>query len=88
MTTRLHVPKANRILRPPFGFILGEVFLGFLAIVAAVLTLIPLFFKIPARLHALLEGGQWSIVFLFAVEYGISLVSATLRSDSFLIPGG
>ena len=86
MTTRLHVPKANRILRPPFGFILGEVFLGFLAIVAAVLTLIPLFFKIPARLHALLEGGQWSIVFLFAVEYGISLVSASSKKRFILNP--
>jgi len=62
VTTRVHVLRANRILRPPFGFILGEMFLSFLAIVAAVLTLIPLFFKIPARLHPLLEGGQWSIV--------------------------
>jgi len=68
------------------GFLLGDTFLGFLAIVAVVLTLIPLFFKSSTRLNALLEGGQWSIILLFATEYGIGLASATSRKRFLLNP--
>lgn len=57
-------------------FILGEVFLGFLALVAAALALIPLLFQTSPHTDALLEAGQWSIIVLFAVEYGSGLAAA------------
>ena len=70
----------------PLGFLLGEAFLGFLAIVAAVLTLIPLLFKSSPPLSAVLEGGQWAIVFLFAVEYSTGLASAISKRRFILNP--
>ncbi len=67
-----------RGLNPVARFVLGEVFLGFLAIVSAALTLIPMLFRISPRTDTLLEIGQWSIILLFAIEYGASL----RRADS------
>ncbi len=60
--------------------ILGDVFLGFLAIVAAALTIFPLIFQVSAQTDAFLEGGQWSIILLFAMEYGYGFI----RADSKL----
>ena len=58
------------------GFILGDAFLGFLAILAAALTIVPSIFKITPQLDAALEAGQWAIIALFAVEYGKALAAA------------
>ncbi len=74
--------KAGRLLR----FVLGEPFLGFLAIVAAGLTAVPLLFKISTQTDALLEGAQWVIIFLFAVEYGFGLASAESKKRFVLNP--
>ncbi|HYG33742.1 MAG TPA: CorA family divalent cation transporter [Clostridia bacterium] len=66
--------------------ILGEVFLGFLAIVAAALTLIPLLFDVPEKALSRLEAGQWLIVMLFATEYGVGLASAPVKRKFLLNP--
>lgn len=62
----------HRILR----VLLGDVFLGFLAIVAAALTLIPLLFAVSSKTDALLEACQWGIIALFALEYILALAEA------------
>ncbi len=72
--------------KPLVRFILGEVFLGFLAIVAAALTVIPLVFKISPQGDNLLEAGQWAIIVLFAVEYGNGFVAAASKGKFILNP--
>ncbi len=59
-------------VKPFVRLVLGEVFLGFLAIVAAALTVIPWLFKVSPHTEILLEAGQWAIILLFALEYGNS----------------
>ena len=73
-----------RNARPFLRFILGDVFLGFLAIVAAALTVIPLLFKVSPHVDALLEAGQWVIIALFAVEY-IQGLAATRSKRAFIL---
>ncbi|MCX6925441.1 MAG: hypothetical protein NT154_19865, partial [Verrucomicrobia bacterium] len=77
---------ARRGLNPVLRLVLGEVFLGFLAIVSAVLTLIPMLFNITPKTDALLGVGQWSIILLFAVEYGIGLARASSKRKFVLNP--
>lgn len=74
--------KASAFLR----FILGDPFLGFLAIVAAGLTAVPLLFKISDQTNSLLEGGQWAIIALFAVEYGFGFAAAESKRRFLLNP--
>jgi len=66
--------------------IIGEVFLGFLALVAAALTVIPLLFSVSDKTNNMLEAGQWAIVALFAVEYVVSLMSAASAKRFVLNP--
>src|ERR1019366_4268668 len=73
---------ASRFVR----FVLGDVFLGFLAIVAAALTIVPSIFKITPQLDAGLEAGQWTIIALFAVEYGKGLAAAGSQVKFILNP--
>ncbi len=68
------------------SFLLGEACLGFLAIVAAGLTAVPMLFKVSDHGLALLEGCQWVIIFLFALEYGLAFASAESKSDFVLNP--
>ena len=65
------------------AFVLGEAFLGFLAIVAAALTLIPMLFSVRPHTNDLLEAGQWTIIGLFAVEYSLAFAFAP-RKKAFL----
>lgn len=76
------VPIPNRFLR----LVLGDVFLGFLAIVAAALTLIPWLFKVSPELDASLEVGQWLIIGLFAIEYGVGFAAASSKRKFILNP--
>ena len=50
--------SALRGLNPVLRVVLGEVFLGFLAIVSAALTLIPMLFNTTPQADALLGGLQ------------------------------
>jgi len=53
--------------------LLSEAFLGFLAIVSVALTLIPMLFAVQAHTGAVIETGQWLIIALFGVDYGLGL---------------
>jgi Mg2+ and Co2+ transporter CorA len=75
-----------RNARPFLRFVLGDVFLGFLAIAAAALTAVPLLFQVSPQVDALLEAGQWSIIALFAVEYVLGLASARSKRAFILNP--
>jgi Mg2+ and Co2+ transporter CorA len=55
------------------AFVLGEAFLGLLAIVAVALTLFPMLFAVPAAVADMLAAAQWTIVGLFALEYLLAL---------------
>ena len=67
-----------------FNVLLGEVFLGFLAIVAATLTLIPILFTTSSGAEAGIEVFQWSIVALFGIEYAVGF-SRTTRKIGFML---
>jgi Mg2+ and Co2+ transporter CorA len=77
---------ARRKVGPFLSFLLGEACLGFLAIVAAGLTVLPMLFKVSAQGEVLLEAGQWLIIFLFAVEYGLAFTSAQSKRTFVLNP--
>jgi Mg2+ and Co2+ transporter CorA len=67
-------------------FILGDVFLGFLAIVAATLTFAPMLFNISPQTDQIFEALQWGIIVLFALEYGSGLAAATSKRKFVLNP--
>lgn len=54
-------------------FLLGEAFLGFLAIIAVALTLLPMLFEVSPAAARVIEGAQWAIIALFAAEYVLAL---------------
>jgi Mg2+ and Co2+ transporter CorA len=78
--------KARRKLGRFLSFLLGEACLGFLAIVAAGLTVVPMLFKVSAHGEKLLEACQWVIILLFAVEYGLALAAADSKRKFVLNP--
>ncbi len=55
------------------AFVLGEAFLGFLAIVAVALSLFPMLFAVSPATAGMLAAVQWLIVGLFGVEYALAL---------------
>ena len=58
------------------AFVLGEAFLGFLAIIAVALTLFPMLFEVDPQTFATIEGVQWAIIGLFGIEYVVALMLA------------
>jgi Mg2+ and Co2+ transporter CorA len=68
------------------ALLLGEAFLGFLAIVAATLTLFPMLFPVSAGVNHLLESAQWSVVGWFALEYALALIWAPQKRAFLLNP--
>jgi Mg2+ and Co2+ transporter CorA len=56
--------------------LLGEPFLGFLAIIAAALTLFPMLFPVNTATDAGIQTAQWVIIAWFGVEYAIALATA------------
>lgn len=69
-----------------FAWLLGEAFLGFLAIVAAALTLFPMLFPLTPRTDASLDVLQWAIISWFGVEYGVALAAADSRRRFLVDP--
>jgi Mg2+ and Co2+ transporter CorA len=59
--------------------LLGEAFLGFLAIVAAALTLFPMLFEVSVVVEAAIDAVQWVIIGWFALEYGVALAAAPAK---------
>lgn len=81
--------RSKQMTKPGARFLnvlLGEVFLGFLAIVSATLTLIPILFTTSPKAEASIEAFQWGIVALFGVEYGLGLSRATRKLSYILNP--
>lgn len=67
------------------AFLLGEPFLGFLAIIAVALTLFPMLFDVPA-LEAAIDLMQWAIIAWFAFEYVFAFASARGKAGYLLNP--
>jgi Mg2+ and Co2+ transporter CorA len=63
--------------------LLGEAFLGFLAIVAVALVLVPIVFKLTPSALGAVDTAQWIIVGWFAVEYLVAL-ACTPAKRAFL----
>lgn len=87
------IDSVNAIRPPGLGglsrfrhFILGDAFLGFLAIVATALTFAPLLFSISEQTNQVFEAVQWAIIVLFALEYGIGFAAAASKRKFVLNP--
>lgn len=65
--------RRNLWLVRVLAFVLGEAFLGFLAIVAVALTIFPMLFAVSPGTVILLGVVQWLILGLFAGEYALAL---------------
>jgi Mg2+ and Co2+ transporter CorA len=61
------------------AFLLGEPFLGFLAIIATALTMFPMLFATSARVDTSIDLAQWAIIGWFAFEYVFALATARNR---------
>lgn len=68
------------------AWLVGEAFLGFLAIVAVALTLFPMLFPVKPGVAAGLDIAQWIIIGWFAFEYVFALVSARAKTAFLLSP--
>jgi Mg2+ and Co2+ transporter CorA len=66
--------------------LLNEAVMGFLAIAALSCALVPLLFSVSPAVHDWLDGAEWIIVALFAVEYGVNLSLAKDRRKFALDP--
>ncbi len=86
MTGQTKILNGRGKWNPLLRFLLGDVFLGFLAIVAAALTLIPLLFNVSRQTADLLEMAQWFIILLFAIEYALGLADARSKRLFVLNP--
>ncbi len=60
--------------------LLGEAFLGFLAITALALTLFPMLFPLKPAADAAIDTAQWVIIGWFACEYLVAFASARAKS--------
>src|SRR3954468_20417637 len=56
--------------------LVGEAFLGFLAIVALALTLFPMLFALKPPMEAAIDRAQWAIIAWFAVEFVFAFIIA------------
>src|ERR1051325_1857955 len=56
--------------------VLGEAFLGFLAIIAVALTLFPMLFPVKPDQAAAIDTAQWTIIGWFGVEFLFALIVA------------
>jgi Mg2+ and Co2+ transporter CorA len=56
--------------------LLGEAFLGFLAIVALALALFPMWFEVKPAAAAVIDSAQWGVIGWFAVEFVVAFIAA------------
>lgn len=68
------------------AFILSDVFLGFLAIVAVGLSLAPALFRLPIPVQSGFEAAQWAIISLFGLEYAVGFSRAEQKKRFLLDP--
>jgi Mg2+ and Co2+ transporter CorA len=62
------------------AMLLGEAFLGFLAIVAVGLTLFPMLFTVKPAVDAAIDTAQWTIIGWFAFEYVFAFALARAKA--------
>jgi Mg2+ and Co2+ transporter CorA len=70
----------------PLGRLLTEPVMGFLAIAALSVGLVPLLFALPRDLERSLDAAGWAIIGAFAVEYLVHLALARERRKFVLNP--
>src|SRR5262245_10990829 len=61
------------------AMLLGEAFLGFLAIIAVALTLFPMLFAVTPVVDAAIDTAQWIIIGWFAFEFIFAFASARAK---------
>jgi Mg2+ and Co2+ transporter CorA len=66
--------------------LLGEAFMGFLAIVSAALTLFPMLFVLKPGVAEGIDGAQWLIIGWFGFEYLFAFASARAKAAFLLSP--
>lgn len=66
--------------------LLGESFMGFLAIISVGLTLFPMLFELGAVAETGIDTLQWGIIGWFAIEYVFALASAPARAAFLASP--
>lgn len=66
--------------------LLGEAFMGFLAIISAALTLFPMLFATKPVVDAAIDTTQWAIIGWFAFEYVFAFASAPEKPAFLLSP--
>src|SRR5688572_23880383 len=69
-----------------FAALLGEAFLGFLAIVAVALTLFPMLFDVAPVVDAAIDTLQWIIIGWFAFELLFAFVVARAKAAFWRSP--
>src|SRR5581483_4717555 len=67
-------------------FLLGEAFLGFLAIVAVALALFQMWFSLPPAGETLVNLMQWGVIGWFAVEYVVAFTLAKSKRAFLVSP--
>jgi Mg2+ and Co2+ transporter CorA len=68
------------------AFLLGEAFLGFLAIISVAFTFLQMWFPLTAAGDFLVQLAQWAIIGVFAVEYFAALMLARDKRGFMLNP--
>src|SRR6185436_17490581 len=66
--------------------LLGEAFMGFLAIVSAALTLFPMLFALKPGVVAGIDNAQWLIIAWFGFEYLFAFASTRAKAAFLLSP--
>jgi len=72
-------PRVRRSLEAA-ARVLGEGTMGFLALVALALGIVPWMFSLPPAVRTAFAVGEWAIVGLFAAEYAIGLALAPSKA--------
>src|SRR4051812_10671228 len=64
------------VLRRILAVVVGEAFLGFLAIISVALTLFSILFNVGPVVEAGIDAAQWAIIGWFALEFIFAFVVA------------
>ena len=72
--------------RRALAVVLGEPFLGFLALAALGLTLFPALFAVTPTADTAIEAAQWAIIAWFSVELAVAFACAPDRAQFLANP--
>jgi Mg2+ and Co2+ transporter CorA len=77
---------ADRPARRALAVLLGEAFLGFLAILAVGLTLFPMLFPLRPQAAEAIDAAQWAIIGWFAFEFVFAFAAAENKAQFLTNP--